>query len=364
MPTFRGLSLSTLSSLALARRQRPAAGLKMFLCIADHYEPKWENPTPQTALERVMRWVHGFPRLAAGIEDFRGRPPQHSFFYPEEEYEPELMEPIAELCRRGFGDVEVHLHHDNDTSDGVREKLERFTQTLHREHGLLDPNASGRPSYGFIHGDWALCNSRPDGRMCGVNNEITILRETGCYADFTMPSAPDSCQTTTINSIYYAVDQPGRPKSHDRGVHAKVRMTPPADSLLMVQGPLGLDWKRRKWGLAPRLETGDLTYRHPPTGSRLKLWLDAGVSVQGREDWRFVKLHTHGTQEANADMLLGEPARKFHKSLRQFARENEGFQYYYVTAREMAGLVHQAEAGVAEPNWEALTRVPLTARQA
>ena len=47
-----------------------------------------------------------------------------------------------------------------------------------------------------------------DGRYCGVNDELTVLRETGCYADFTMPAAPDVSQTRTINAIYYAADDP------------------------------------------------------------------------------------------------------------------------------------------------------------
>jgi hypothetical protein len=53
-------------------------------------------------------------------------------------------------------------------------------------------------------------------------------------------------------------------------------------------------------------------------------------------------------------MLLGEPMRAFHQSLQQFSRQNDWFQYYYVTAREMAALVHQAEAGAAKPDWERL----------
>ena len=43
-----------------------------------------------------------------------------------------------------------------------------------------------------------------------VNNELEILRDTGCYADFTMPSAPHPTQTWKINSIYSASDRPGR----------------------------------------------------------------------------------------------------------------------------------------------------------
>jgi hypothetical protein len=190
-----------------------------------------------------------------------------------------------------------------------------------------------------------LDNSRPDGRWCGVNNEIDVLRETGCYADFTMPSAPASCQTTTINSIYYACDDPQRPKSHDTGSPARRGVRQPPDSLLLIQGPLALDWSRRKYGLLPSIENGELTGIRPPTLARLWNWLGAGIGVQGAPDVRFVKLHTHGAWEANTSMLLGEPMRAFHAGLRQYADEHEEFRYYYVTAREMAAAVRALEEG-------------------
>ena len=80
-----------------------------------------------------------------------------------------------------------------------------FKELLADRHGLLARRRdTGELPYGFIHGNWALDNSRPDGRCCGVNNELAILRETGCYADFTLPSAPSPAQTAKINSIYYA----------------------------------------------------------------------------------------------------------------------------------------------------------------
>ncbi|MFC1831685.1 hypothetical protein ACFL0S_06655 [Thermodesulfobacteriota bacterium] len=37
-------------------------------------------------------------------------------------------------------------------------------------------------------------NLRPPGRWCGVNNEIDILHEMGCYADFTLLSVPSDTQ--------------------------------------------------------------------------------------------------------------------------------------------------------------------------
>jgi hypothetical protein len=208
---------------------------------------------------------------------------------------------------------------------------------------LLAKDALGRLTYGFIHGNWALDNSHPECDWCGVNDEITILRETGCYADFTMPAAPNPCQTSTVNSIYYATDDPRQPKSHDRGIHAQVGRRPQDDELLMIQGPLAFDWKSRKWGLLPRLDNGDLTGRRPASLQRLTMWINAGVCVAGREDWRFVKLHTHGAQEPNMEMFLGGAMRRFHEDLRQFADANRQLKYYYVTAREMAELVHAAE---------------------
>jgi hypothetical protein len=111
----------------------------------------------------------------------------------------------------------------------------------------------------------------------------------------------------------------------------------------MVQGPLALDWRRRKLGLLPGIENGDLTGVRPPTIGRLSLWLAANVHVAGQPDWRFIKLHTHGAWEANNTMLLGEPMRAFHAALADFARRHDWFRYYYVTAREMAGLVRALE---------------------
>jgi hypothetical protein len=337
--------------VAASLRQLPAAGVHVFLCIADHFEPMWNGATDAQQRDRVDRWVTEYPRSTADYRDSRDRPPQHTFFWPAEEYNAHHIERLADLCRRGHGDVEVHLHHDNDTPAHLRDTLEKFKERLHDTHGLLTKNQEGDITYGFVHGNWALCNSLPDGRWCGVNDEITILRETGCYADFTMPAAPSPAQTRTINSIYYAVSKPTRPKSHDTGVAARVGATPPRDSLLLIQGPTMLDWTKRRYMFPPGLENGDIHAKFAPCQRRLKLWLRARIGVVGRPDWIFIKLHTHGAPERNASVLLGEPMQRFHETLHTFAQNNDGFRYYYVTAREMADLVHQAEQGANEPQF-------------
>jgi hypothetical protein len=328
------------------RRRLPAAGqpVHLLLCLADHYEPKYAGVGPEVSRARVQRWLRDYPRQLARFRDSDGRPPQHTFFYPAEEYEPEYLDALAELCAAGLGEVEVHLHHDNDTAEGLYRTLTDFKEVLAGRHGLLARRRNGELAYGFVHGNWALCNSRPDGRYCGVNDELDVLRRTGCYADFTLPSAPSATQTRKINSIYYAVTRPGRSCSHDGGLDVGTGAAP-GDGLLLIQGPLLLNWRRRKWGLLPRLENGCLQGSQPPLLDRLPLWLRARVQVPSRPDWFFVKLHTHGADEGNHEALLGEPMVRFHAGLAEHARRQPNFHYHYVTAREMYNLVKAAEAG-------------------
>jgi len=324
---------------------RPNRPVHLLLCIADHYEPKLGNAPPRQQQERVRRWREDYPRLFGRFSDSDGRPPRHSFFYPAEEYEREHLNAITELCRAGFGEVEIHLHHDNDTPDKLRRTLTGFRDLLITRHRQLARHrVTGEPAYGFIHGNWALDNSHADSRWCGVSNELNVLRETRCYADFTLPAFPSPCQTRTINSIYYAVGRPGCAKSHDTGTPAGTGR-PPARGLLMIQGPLVFDWGRRKSGLVPRVENGCLQGNQAPSARRLDLWLKARVQVPTRPDWFFVKLHTHGANEQNMPVLLGEPMMRFHEALAERAARDPNFHFHYVTAREMANLVKAAEAG-------------------
>jgi hypothetical protein len=331
------------------RPRRFYTGLtEILFCIVDHFEPGLAEPGVAIERERVAAWVERYPRLVEQFVDADGRPPQHTFFFPEEGYRPELLDQLAGLRDRGFGDVEVHLHHDRDTPDRLRERLERFITLLAQKHGLLHRRHNGDVSFGFIHGNWALDNARPDGKWCGVNNELTILRETGCYADFTLPAAPDPSQTRTINSIYYAVDDPDHPRSHEFGVAAAVGRKPPDDGLLIIQGPLTFDWRRRVWKVLPGLENSavDSSPAHLPTLERFATWVDVGVSIQGRPEWIFVKVHTHGAPEHNAAILLGPVMERFHSQIQSAFNDGERYRLHYVTAYEMAMLVKAAEAGL------------------
>jgi len=336
----------------LAAPRRADGPIDVILCFADHYEPKAYQADSAAGLRRVETWHRMFPLRFGHFRDSDGRTPRWSFFFPEEEYEPEYLDLIADLCRQGFGEVEIHLHHFDDTAEGLREKLERFKGILVNRHGLLSHDAAGRTRYAFIHGNWTLCNARDDGQFCGVNNELAILHETGCYADLTFPSAPNVTQPPIFNRIYWAADVPGRNRSHE--VPIALGTSRPEDALMMIQGPLMFDWANRKWGLLPRLENACLQESQLPSMRRLELWLEAGVQAPMRPEWRFIKLHMHGAPEDAHHALLGEPMVQFHEALAARAATNANFRYHYVTAREMYNLARAAEAGFEGPVAEAL----------
>ena len=341
----RNMHIWIVDYLRRRRPQRVAGPVHVMFCFVDHFEPMWRGADLATQRARVDRWCRDYRALASTHRDADGRPPQHSFFYPEEEYAEEHLDKLAALCADGYGEIEVHLHHDNDTEANFRQSITRFCRILHERHGALSrAQGDDRLRFGFIHGNWCLDNSRADGRWCGIDNELVLLRELGCYADFTLPSAPSETQTSTVNAIYYATDDPRAPKSHDRGTPVRAGGQASGD-LMIVQGPLGLNWRERRWGLLPRIENADVRAGCPPTPARVDAWIRTAVHVQGRPDWIFVKIHTHGTQEGDMDTLLGSAADAMHAHLERNYNDGERHVLHYVTAREVYNIIKAAEAG-------------------
>jgi len=313
--------------------------------FVDHYEPQWGKPDNiDIERSRVDRWCKEYPEMASKHVDADGVHPQHTFFYPEEEYRAEHLDKIANMCRNGFGEIEVHLHHHDDTSENLRLSITQFCHTLHNDHGALSHHPeTNQLMYGFIHGNWTLDNSGHDGKLCGVNDELIVLKETGCYADFTFPSAPHPTQPKTINSIYYAKDDPDKPKSHNTGINVAVNGSPWGD-LMIVNGPLMLNWKKLKKGIFPQIENSDIRKGMEPTKDRVDLWVEANVHVRGKPDWIFIKVHTHGTQEKDMDVLLGKPVDDMFSYLEAKYNDGERHQLHYVNSREMYNIIKAAEA--------------------
>jgi hypothetical protein len=282
----------------LRKHERRSKSKRAWVTVADHYEPLGKGAAVEGALGRVAQWREMWPRIAEDApRDAAGQSPQYTFFYPQEEYRRDLLDGITGMVRLGVADVEVHLHHDNEQRDSFIRKVTEYCRRLTDDHGLLRQR-DGRTVFGFVHGNWALDNSRPDGRCCGLGGEIALLRDLGCYADFTMPSLPSPTQGRVVNQIYWCTNNPdNRPRSFDHGIEASVGGGRQGD-LLMITGPLGVRFDGRA---LLRLETGEIAGYDLPTPSRVRRWFDLAPTI-GSD--LFLKLYTHGATEWNLGPLL------------------------------------------------------------
>ncbi len=335
------------------KRQSTNSLIHVMVAICDHFEPLAPRSEKSTNIgdRRVERWLREWPELARQFKDADGKHPKHSIFYPAEEAEkPDRYIPmLTPLVHDQWAEVEVHIHHRNDTANSLTTKLNQFRDFLHLEHGLLGRDANDKPGYAFIHGNWALCNSHPSGDWCGVNEELDVLLQTGCYVDYTFPSLPSPTQPRRFcNSIYYAKTQPNQNRSYDKGTHARVGYKRNPNELLLIQGPVGLNWKSRSKNIFPRIENGDLCASNPSTSQRADLWVRQHVHVVGRPEWIFIKLHTHGCIEGNTDVLLGDPLKTTLHYLQNKYNDGKMFALHYVSAREMYNIAQAAIDGKTE----------------
>jgi hypothetical protein len=317
----------------MSRLKAPGPG-RVWLAIADHWEPYRGKASFETARERASAWGRHWPEIAGRHADSTGRPPQYTFYYPQEEYHPEFLDLLADLRRIGIADVDIHIHHDGEGRQNFLDRMSGFMETLVSRHGLLRRH-EGRVVFGFIHGNWALDNSRPDGRYCGLNNEITLLRDLGCYADFTMPSGNSPTQSRTVNAIYWVTDDPSQPRSYDRGVVVKPG-APGSGDLLMIPGPIGVRYGER---LVPRLENGEVASQDLPTEYRTRRWLELAPRI-GRDI--FLKLHAHGALEQNAKALLLDGGLESLFRLLSAECKRAGHELHYVSTWEMRQAVDRA----------------------
>jgi hypothetical protein len=312
----------------------------VMFCMVDHYEPGTGHVCTALERKRVDTLLDTYPKLVKGHRDGAGNPPRRTWFFPPHYHRLGSLRKLVSLCQQGYGEIELHLHHGKfrpDTPENFDRTLRACVEDYSR-FGIFGSERGVR-RFGFIHGDWALNNSL-GGRYCGVDNELSILRDAGCYADFTFPSRGFS-NPLKINALFYASDQPGRPKSHRSGVPVRVSGRP-GRGLMIIQGPL---FPHFTWGKTMGLRVwGDVIGSTPVPPSRIDAWVRTGIHVRGMRNWVFVKTHTHGALDA--DTVLG---RGMHDILRRLeTRYNDGrrFVLHYVTAREMFNIIKAAESGV------------------
>lgn len=220
-----------------------------------------------------------------------------------------------------------------------------FRDCLAERHKLLSRfDGTGEPKYAFVHGNLALANSC-GGRFCGVDEEMQILADTGCYADMTLASAPDESQVAVINKIYECGFSLTEKAPHRRGKSVEAgRNHLPLP--LIFTGPLVFNWTRKVKGMpVPRLEDGALVSNQPMDLARFNRWKNANITVKGRTDWIFVKLYCHGFFDHDQAACIGTGAREFFSKINEHGEKTGDYKVYFASAREAANMVFAAIDG-------------------
>ncbi|MBS1794814.1 MAG: hypothetical protein JSS81_13220 [Acidobacteria bacterium] len=319
--------------------------------IADHFEPSWSAAgllDTDAQLRRLDEWHATARATGDAVRDADGTKFRHTNFYPAEQYERRILDKLAALQAEGLGETEIHLHHGveaPDTAENLRRALLDFRDCLAAEHRLLSRlDGRGDPRYAFVHGNLALANSC-GGRCCGVDDEMQILFETGCYADMTLASAPDQSQVPVINKIYECGFPLTERAPHRRGRALAVGRRQMQFPLIFT-GPLVFNWTRTIKGLpVPRLEDGALVHNQPMDLARFNRWKNANITVRGRTDWIFVKLYCHGFFDYDQSASIGEDVRRFFGEIIENGEKTGDYRVYFASAREAVNMALAAVDG-------------------
>jgi hypothetical protein len=315
--------------------------------MVDHFEPGTGNVEFDVEKERMRALLSRYPKLVEKHQDSSGNRPKRTWFFPPHYHRNNNLRELVSLCESGYGEIELHLHHGKTKPD-TQENLERTIKQCIEEYscfGIFGVE-NGHKRYGFIHGDWALDNSRK-GKFCGVNNEVQILKRTGCYADFTFPSMNES-NPIKVNSIYYAKGNPQKPKSYNVGISVR-RLGKIREDLMIIQGPLHPQFKKKKFPGFGMI--GDEINGSPAvTRERIDCWVSTWIHVRGKPDWIIIKTHTHGATASKA--VLGKEMDYIHNYLETKYNDGNNYMLHYVTARELYNIIKAAEAGEAGLNPE------------
>ncbi len=322
----------------------------IIVTIANHFEPGWSVNgflDRKTQLARMKDYHRRARSIGDMVLDADGTKFRHTNFYPGEQYDADILDIMAEMQSEGLGEVEIHMHHEGDgpdTPENTRRVLETFRDRLAERHRCLSRmDGVDIPMYAFVHGNLALANSC-GGKYCGVDNEMEILRSTGCYADLTLPSAPDRSQVPVLNQIYECALPLDQAAPHRQGRRIEVGGNEPRLPLIMT-GPLVLYLNERNGVLPlPRIDDGALTANQPLDAARFKRWQSAGVTVAGRPDWLFVKLYCHGFFDHDQEACIGEDAKRFFSEMVERS-EKQGHKIHFASAREAFNMAAAAIEG-------------------
>lgn len=189
---------------------------------ADHFEP---GGCPiDVCNERLKIWTDGLKKLKIKpslfvfpcfLMDYK----ENKIVVRPSSITPTIMKYIKPMENNG-GDINLHIHHERWTSSSVTTEpwitLLKNKQVTDEQMLIahivgvkkaLEDVGIDMSSWGFVHGMWGLNAS--DKRVCNIENEIMILKEHGCFGDFTFPAGRPRC-TPEMSGIFLVPDKIGR----------------------------------------------------------------------------------------------------------------------------------------------------------
>lgn len=340
----------------------------IMFAFVDHFEP---TGTVEEVKQQTSYWVKDYVAMAGKHTDADGRHPIHSYFViAQPSIQPDQLDVTLKMLNQvtytGYGEVELHIHHGHQDESLFTEAestheliscLELAKKQFNMYGALITAEAKPEVIFGFIHGMWALDNSRifntsrfytelSHHEWCGVNRELDILKQEGAYADFTFPSA-EPMTPRVLDMIFYAADDnsPASYQNDSNVFPVRVNQTP-RDNLMIIQGPS----ERTNIGVKPEV------YDDPPSLERMDLWVECNVHVTGNKDWIFIKVYTHGLAADLKDQIVwdnyfGTIANNFYRDIEKKYNDGKNWKLHYVSAREMFNIIKAAEAGMTgDPN--------------
>jgi hypothetical protein len=279
----------------------PGGGPRHLLfALCDHYEPHWKNTDVGVGTERVRTWLHGYPALVGPYRDSDGLPPRHSFFFPGEEYQPAYLDALASLARRGLGEVELHLHHHDDTPDGLRAKIAAYLR-LFDGHGHLTRTGTASSATRSSTATGASPTRAP------TDAGAASTESCRCCSTPAVTRISPSRRRPIRRSRHRQPDllarrRSGAPRAQDAGV-TRARRRRPARShpddrgaarLRAAAGPLAV----------PRIENAALTADDPADAGAVRSWVARASTSRGARVGVRQGAH-HGAPEKQAAALLG-----------------------------------------------------------
>jgi len=311
----------------------PDSQRHLIFIMVDHFEPGGPDDH-ERGVRLTKQWIGWFRPVAGRHVDSYGNNFRYTWFYPYDHRNEGVLARLSEMAYEGYGEVELHWHHPPADNESFPSMLKEAIAWFQQYGALISSGSNPETHFAFIHGSWRLDNSTPDGK-CGVNRELDILFQQGCYADFTFSTIATYAQPRKVNSIYYATDT-DEPKSYDDGQDATVGK-PVNDRLMIFEGPLdySLLWGSVEYGAVEA--DPDLW----PRPSRISRWIDANIHVKGRPEWVFVKVYSHGSQ---SKIIVRDHLDDMLSALEAIC-QTRGMRLHYMTAREAYNVVKAAEDG-------------------